>query len=302
MKILSSKQIDVQKWDNCIRHAPNGSVFALSWYLNSVADQWEGLVIGDYQAVIPLVVKSKYGIKVAYQPFFTRNFDLYSSLEGGSDQSLECMQMIQEHVKYLEFCLPENFPIPPGFTAKERRFQVLDLSAELPQLQAGYSENVKRSIKKAIKAGYSVERNVSAESIVKLFRETKGKDLEVFKDDDYVKLKHLMKNCLDHQAGLTLGIYDADGQLHAGAFFISFQGRFTFLKSGASETGRKNGAMQYLFDQFISAHRGNGKLLDFGGSSVESVARFYASFGGKDCVYLQVKKNGLPRVIRWFKK
>jgi hypothetical protein len=57
-----------------------------------------------------------------------------------------------------------------------------------------------------------------------------------------------------------------------------------------------------LFDFFIQKHAGTDSLLDFGGSSVETVARFYKNFGAKDCVYLQLKKNTLPGIVKWFSK
>ena len=77
--------------------------------------------------------------------------------------------------------------------------------------------------------------------------------------------------------------------------------RFTFLKSGVTNEGKSKGAMHLLFDYFIRVNAEKKYQLDFGGSSVENVARFYKNFGAKDCVYLQVKQNNLPKIVQWVK-
>ena len=57
-----------------------------------------------------------------------------------------------------------------------------------------------------------------------------------------------------------------------------------------------------LFHQFINHNLSKNWVLDFGGSNIETVARFYKSFGAKDYIYLQVKQNNLPKLVSWIKK
>ena len=77
--------------------------------------------------------------------------------------------------------------------------------------------------------------------------------------------------------------------------------RFVFLKSGVRDEGKAKGAMHFLMDSFIRKYAGEKKVLDFGGSSVESVARFYKSFGALDYVYLQIEKKSIFKLIKWIK-
>ena len=88
----------------------------------------------------------------------------------------------------------------------------------------------------------------------------------------------------------------------AGAFLMESHERMVYLKGFSKEEGKKNGAMHFLFDQLIQQQAGSHKTLDFGGSSVDSVARFYKSFGALDCVYLHLRKNRLPKLLRWIKR
>ena len=54
------------KWDACIEKAPNGMVYAFSYYLNSMAKNWDALVLNDYDAVMPLTWNKKYGMQYLY--------------------------------------------------------------------------------------------------------------------------------------------------------------------------------------------------------------------------------------------
>ena len=69
MKITYVKRddIDTAKWDSCIARSVNGIVYAYSWYLDIVAENWDALIGDDYQAVFPLPHNVKYGISYIYQ-------------------------------------------------------------------------------------------------------------------------------------------------------------------------------------------------------------------------------------------
>ena len=299
---VEHKNINMQKWDACIDNSFNASVFVYSWYLDIVSEDWSALILNDYEAVFPLVSKSKYKISYLYQPFFTRYFGVYSQLKINEKIVNDFINAIPEKFKYIDFCLHEsNITRNKELEIKNRKFQSLDLKFPYETIQKRYSENAKRNVKKALKAGLKIERGISPEKIVSLFKTTKGGELEIFNTRDYAVLISLMNYCITNNKGQSFAVYDGD-RLCAAAFFMFNNNTFTYLKSGITDEGKAKGAMYYLMDYFIKENSGNNYLLDFGGSSVESVAQFYKKFGAKDCVYLQIKKNKLPRLAKWIKK
>lgn len=296
-----SKDIDINKWDDCIEKSANGNIFVNSFYLDAVCDNWGALILNDYEAVFPIATGSRYKVAYIYQPFFTRYFGTYSLKPGGKVTSA-FFQSIPSKFRYIEFCLHEQNELPDkSFEKKERKYQFLDLKPSYGTAAGSYSENARRSIKKALKAGAVVKEEIRPSEIVALFQRTKGKELEVFKEKDYTKLIALMNACVRQGIGESLAVYDTEGNLGAAGFFMKYRNRYVFLKSGVTEYGKEHGFMHLLFDSFIKKHSGTGSVLDFGGSSVESVARFYKNFGAKDCVYLQVKRNHLPKLVNWLK-
>src|SRR5678810_1090309 len=74
---LSHHEIDKTKWDRCIKEADNGLIYGYSFYLDHMAGQWDGLVLNDYEAVMPLTWNKKYGIHYLYQPFLCAQLGLF---------------------------------------------------------------------------------------------------------------------------------------------------------------------------------------------------------------------------------
>ena len=301
IKFVENKNINKKKWDSCINNSSDPSVFSYSWCLDVVCDDWNGLVLNDYEAVFVLASKSKYKIHYLYQPFFTRYFGVFTKLKITSKLVASFFDAIPEKYKYIEFCLHESNTFQStDLELSEKKFQVLDLKKKHEEIHKNFSDNSKRNIKKAIKAGLKIRPDISPDKIVDLFKTTKGNELEVFNAEDYKKLIQLMNVCNDLKKGQSIAVYD-EGKLCAAAFFMFTNDRFTFLKSGVTNEGKAKGAMHLLFDYFIKQNAGKKYQLDFGGSSVENVARFYKNFDAKDCVYLQVKRNNLPKLVKWVK-
>src|ERR1700676_3681504 len=77
IRYLERNEIDADKWDHCILNAPNGLIYARSFYLDSMAENWSALVEGDYQQVMPLTWNKKFGFRYLYQPYFTKSLGVF---------------------------------------------------------------------------------------------------------------------------------------------------------------------------------------------------------------------------------
>jgi hypothetical protein len=299
---VNHKNIDKNQWDNCLQKSINNTIIVSSAYLDCVCDNWNALILNNYEAVFPLVERSKYNIKYLYQPFFSRYLGLYSNKSINEKTLNEFVKAIPEYYKYLDFCMHEsNTFLIENVKINERKFQVLDLGNSYEHLYKGYSENVKRNLKKASKVHFTIHKNITPAAIVALFKKNKGGELAVFSNADYQRLLKLMNHFFANKKAISIGIYK-ENELCAAGFFIIDNEKLLYLKGAVNEFGKANGAMQLLMDEVIKSNGDLKKQLDFGGSSVDSVARFYKSFGAKDCIYLQIKQNNLPKFISWIKK
>ena len=86
-----------------------------------------------------------------------------------------------------------------------------------------------------------------------------------------------------------------------GAIFINEQGRKVFLFSALSAEGRKKRAMFFLLNKVIEENAKSNAILDFEGSDDKNLGDFYHRFGATEKLYLQLKINRLPKLIKWLK-
>jgi hypothetical protein len=75
---LTRREIDADRWDACVEGSGLGIAFGYSHYLDIMADDWDGLVVGDYEAVLPVPTRTKWGIRYAYPPRFMGPHPVYS--------------------------------------------------------------------------------------------------------------------------------------------------------------------------------------------------------------------------------
>ena len=94
IQYLTQQQINKEKWDRCIRQADNGLIYSFSWYLDHMTANWDGLVLGDYEAVMALTWKEKFGIRYLYQPFLTAMLATNEPLAWPDDGELDIMEHV----------------------------------------------------------------------------------------------------------------------------------------------------------------------------------------------------------------
>jgi len=295
IRYLDRDSIDDDKWDECIRQSFNGNLYGHTWFLDVVTDDWAGLVEGDYERVFPLPFRKKYGIHYVYQPFFTQQLGLYSRTALKPEVVSEFLDSIPVLFRHIELNLNQHNKADAGrFKVLSQLNHELDLIHPYENISKNYSENVKRNLKKADKAGLSVAKNPKPEVVVDLFRQNRGKEFTHLKEEDYRRLMQVAYKCTFKGQADIRGVYDDHNQLVAGAFFLRSHKKSTFLFSGLSEEGRNDGAMPFLIDSYIREQAGKHLTFDFDGSNEPNLARFYKSFGSKEIYYQRVVIDRLP--------
>jgi hypothetical protein len=310
IKYLTYEEIDKQRWDECINNSFNGIIYAYSWYLDIVCPKWEALVENDYERVFPLTAKNKSGINYLSQPFFTQQLGVFSKNKLNEEIVGEFISKIPSKYKFVEINLNTfnklditKFNIKPNLTHE------LDLIPSYETLYHSYSDNSKRNIKQAAGFGLKYSSEINADEIITIFRQNRGKEIHTLKEKDYLILKKIISTCLYKKIAHIKGIRTKEGKLCAGAVFIESNKKVIFLFSATNDEARSAGGMSFLIDSFIRDNSQRNLTLDFEGSNDPNLARFYKSFGAKECIYHHYKKNDLPWILaksvtfmKWLRK
>jgi hypothetical protein len=303
LQYILNKDIDYAKWDECIRRSYNGNIYAYSWYLDIVCAGWNALIDEDYKSVMPLTWRKKYGLLYLYQPAFTQQLGVFSKQPLTSNDVQAFLSAIPSKYKLIEINLNKYNSIQEGeFKLKKQLTHELDLISVYTTLRTFYSVNTLRNITKAHKLALSVNYKADPNEVIKLFRKNRGKEIGQLKSKEYRMLKQLIEFCISRGFGASWGVNTEKGELCAGAFFVQSNNKVIFLFSATNAVSKKNGAMPFLIDHFIQQNAQRNLTFDFEGSNDKNLARFYKSFGSKECEYLHIKRNNLPFPLKLLKK
>ena len=295
MKLLNRENITDSKWNDCIRKSPNGLVYGLTWFLDALVEKWQGLVWekdNEYQAVFPIPIRRRFGVKYVYPPFFIQQLGLFSHSKIDEE---EAVAYLNKKFKFVELNL--NFA---SRTGQNRTNLVLSLRKDYESIKAKYSSNHKRNIRKSNKAGLVID-NAEVNAVISLFRTNKGSEFLNLKDRDYKRFYNLSVEARQKSCLLVKGVFKAE-KLICGGVFMKFKNRIIFIFSGNSIEGRDNAALFHLLNAVIQQYSNSGFDLDFEGSQNEGLARFYSGFGAKEQKYKFYKHNTLPVLFKRNKK
>jgi hypothetical protein len=291
VRILKRNLIDDTKWNDTIRQSANSLPYAYTWYLDALCWRWVGVIIGDYDHVMPLPIGRKWGLLYVYQPLFCQQLGVFYRKR--NDAMVELL--IKTALRKFVF-VNLNLNYDNGMKRQlrglgKKKNLVLHLNRPHSEIQKDYSENTQRNIKKAVKAGLTVD--MGEKKIQQAFTDFYITHTAV--KDDHFKVRHeealrkLVHQFLIHECGKLFLAKNPDGLACAGV--IESGHRLIHLLPAADDFARQNGGMHYLIDTVLKHYENSGKLYDFEGSSVESIARFYESFGAVNQPFYVLSKS-----------
>tara|TARA_R110000787_G_scaffold269018_3_gene375676 strand:- start:17138 stop:18049 length:912 start_codon:yes stop_codon:yes gene_type:complete len=301
IKYVLREDLDVEKYNICVKKSNQSLIYGYSWYLDIVCDHWNVLVLDDYKAVMPLPLRRKYFIYYVYQPLWVLQLGIFSMKEDVDE--LEFVTALKIRYKFVELRLNAGNSLDK-LTSKSyvNQFQYLDLNNSHQQISKNFNRNRKRELKKAAQANLIEKWNDSPENLVTLFKNNVGKRLKIITEKDYKTLLSLLETCIANELGELLSIYDENQKLVASGFFLFHKGRVTELVCSTDFSNRDNGANTFLIDSAIFKYQKEYDVFDFGGSSMKSIANYYTSFGAQTTKYSFLKINKLPLFLQVFKK
>ena len=300
IKYIKRKDIDVEKYDDCIENSIQSRVYAFSWYLDIVADNWGILVLDNYQAVMPLPWRKKYGIKYVYTPLRILELGVFSKKEVDEDHFLK---ILFKKFKYVNLRMNCNNKFSQfEHDRQEMHQQYLSLKSEYSEIVKNYRSDRKKDLKRAKKHELREKWNDSEFHLVDLFKNNVAKRFKQIKDKDYDIIIKLITVCVSKKVGEVFSIYDSENNLVASSFLIKHKGVVTILLSSTDLKNRKNGANTFLIDRAIFKYNKELDLFSFGGSSMKNIASYFNSFGAYTEKYSALNSNKLPLILKFFKK
>lgn len=289
IKHLRHSEINKQLWDRCIEDSSNRLIYAFSWYLDIISPNWEALVIGDYNAVMPLPAKSVFGIKYLFQPWLSQQLGMFSNSVDIDYKAVLAILKKKYLFGYIHFNSSNQINLPFG-KFKSRINLILELNDTYLILKEAYSKNHKRNIGKTKNNGLEISHGVTNEELINLFNKSNLGEKVGWKKEHINQLLQIMSSAIVRKKAEIIGVYK-DKDLVSAVFILIDKERVTYLFPVTIETGLKFGAQFFIVDYLINKYSSQKITLDFEGSSVEGIARFYKGFGAKEERYSSIFFN-----------
>lgn len=297
IKCVKRDNLDVKKWNQCVESSPYGRIYAMSYYLDAVCTTgtWAGLVADDYAAVMPLPINQRIPFFPRIMlPHFSQQLGVFAENDPSPAMIAEFIAAIPDTYKSVYVQLNDANPVQ-GIHGKEvqsRSNYILPLRQNHEVLIKNYSTNLKRNIKKGAKAGLSVDSLSVAEFIPFYLAYDKSKYTQKSKTLDV--LGSLLPILIEREEAIIYAAQDEQQNILAACVITIFNKRLTYLMANSSTDGKEKRAMPWLIDQIILQHSATMDYLDFEGSDMPGIAKFFDSFGAELRPYYLIRYERFP--------
>jgi hypothetical protein len=191
---------------------------------------------------------------------------------------------------------PDGFP---GFHFTNRRNRCLFLQSAYESVARNYSDNTRRNLAKAEKNKIGVIGSGDIPGYLEMKKRSLRMDVP---PETFLTLRRLMELTVESGTGRIILARNPDGEITAGAFFLTHQNRCYYLNAFSTETGMSMASAFVIVDQIIREYAGTGFILDFEGSEIDGIDRFYRGFGAVENSYYHITFSRLPEFLLNIKK
>jgi len=286
IKFVAQEDIDKNKWNSCIYYAGNGNIFGYHWYLTNVIKEWDALVEGDYESVMPLIKSEGSFFKKTklYTHKLLRSTGLYSVHVLSEKRINSFFEAIPKHLARGNMDINEGIKIPSQCSWQPKldfSNALLLLKESYDQISSEYSPELYQKLERANLAQLYSINNLKPEVLVDFYK-THSPD---FKEQHYHAYLRVMYNAMHRGWGVLSGVKNPKGELLAANFFMISNQRFMSLLPVCSPKGNQNGALEFLFDLSIKIQAEKPMILDF---NLYEFNDFAKQFGATKSPYFRV--------------
>jgi len=320
LSFLNNSEILSSEWDQFIMESPQGNIYHLHKYLTNLHPSWDAIIVKEgsaYIAIMPLCINTKVGIKFATQPFFAQylgilfgknNENKYKELEHKKKIINEIHNSIPQELKYINYNFaPEfDYELPLkwlGWSQKTIYTYWLDIKNGYDVFLKNAASHVRREIKKFEQSNYRVLECNEPEIVLSILKLAKGDALKNIDEHFFQALINNSKYYYEKAMSSCFLAYDGEKAI-AGIIYFFYKNKMIYYQGSTLSEYKNSGAMTAIIAESIKKYSDEYEFLDFDGSMIEPIERFFRGFGAFPMKYSNFTLNRLPllpRLIQRFK-
>ena len=295
IKFIESTAISYEKWR---RITDKVGLYADPSFLTAMAGNWAAFVYKDYEAVLPVFPRKKWGIAYLHQPAFIQQTTIASLVPVDGYLVGLFLAACRKRFRFAEFYLA-NDPSGSDCYIRTRNNYLVNLQPDYSDIEKAYKTDLLKNRKIAAQYTFEYRKAENPQHVIALYQQTYGKSLN-YSSQDYWRLQQY---CLTEKGQEQLVIREVllAGEIQAACLCLKDRQRMYLLANITVATARKKAANHFLLDQLIREFAGQLNWLDMEGSDRPGIAHFYQNFGAVNEPYFFVAWNDLPLPVQWMK-
>jgi hypothetical protein len=310
VEFRKNDQIDKRAWDNFVQRSPQGHIFSLSWYLDTIWPDWSAMIVYDKEneitGTLPLTLKNKFLLTFWHQPLHAKylgimfssggaksNYKEYSRKKMIAEKLIDAIPARPKHVQI--YMAPEmDYPLPwmwKGYTLNAMFSYRIDLRRSREDIISGYSASLRNKIQAFDTGKYILDPAGSTDDLMTLYS-LYERDNVFHVSQDYLNiLKELIGVSAAKKMSKIIIAKDDQGICRAAILFFYFKKIIYYFIALLQPEHKHAALLPYMIHNEIMRHRGEYEVFDFQGSVIPGVEAFIRNFGAVPCIYYQVTKG-----------
>ena len=299
---ILQQDIDKKKWDRNLSKCSNRLIYATSLYLDTMAGSWDAIIYGDYEILMPLPVRQKFGFRYVYAPAFTQQLGAFYINEPPSSFYTTAFKLILTKTSLIDY--PLNYSNRNAVKSEQNYLRnnfTICLQSDFSTVSASLLPAFMKSLRRLAKHNFQYVALLNYDDAIQLYKtlyQTKQKSLN---PADYKNFSVLVETLAKQNQVVCRQVVDVKNNVLAIALLLKDDLRLYNLISCTTPQGRKLEANYLLYHHLIKEFSGQHLMLDFEGSDVAGIANFYKKMGAVNEPYSFVKISILPKIIQWIK-
>ena len=307
-RLLSSHDINPEKWDEFIFNSPQGCIYATRWYLDIVCGDWSAIIVSDsdqWLSVFPLNLKKKLLVPYSLQPILTKYLGVFfhkkefpnyfKESEWKKEVLKACISKIPSGLARFEYNFSPFFDYGLPFywneyTLRTQYTYIIDLRLPLDQLFERFSSSVRNNIKKARNKKFVFCKSENPEDVVKIIEAKQKNGKKIMEEKYFPRIKKIFKEA--NSRGLSDLFVEKDGeQIISCLFLLYYKNICTNFVGMVHPEYRNTGVNSHILWTALPDIQKRSEYFDFAGSMLEGVEAFNRQFDTLPMPYLNISKK-----------
>lgn len=291
LRLIENKDIDLFKWDSCVLKSLNGLPYAYSWYLNIISDNWKGIVMDNYDAVMP-VLEERFLSVIPYvrKDVLVPQLGIFTKKLLSNQMQDEFFDLLLKY--YASIKIPLNkysITSVPAFNNKKVEKYELDLIKPYKRLCDNYSSDLNRKIMNAEEHKITVVKGLMPNDLVKLVNRKHFAVNRSFA----ISLRILTSTSIRYRIGQIYGAYTEHNNICAAILFLKSNKKAIMLVTAFTNDALNNNAIECIVDHYLKAHAENDLTFVFENVGHRKPVVNGPDFGAKKISYQTIFKKGI---------